>query len=127
MLWLCTHNGPALYLYFHHVHANFGGNDRSAQPSCETPTLPTFVPCLAAGHTSQRQPIRVLNTGGEAGPSGAGSHDHALLADTQSRWQDAAVQQCLKLCSSVDLVYKLLIQDIQPVLGECSLQLRRDV
>ena len=30
---------------------------------------------------------------------------------------DGAVQQCLKLCSSVDLVYKLLIQDIHPVLG----------
>lgn len=34
------------------------------------------------------------------------------------RWADGTVQQCLDLCCSVDLVYKLLIQETQPVLGK---------
>lgn len=68
--------------------------------------------CIAA------RTISVLPPGGEAGSSEAGSHDPALLAYKDCRWQNTAVQQCLQLCSSVDLVYKLLIQDIQPVLGE---------
>jgi len=36
----------------------------------------------------------------------------------EARWADGTVQQCLDLCCSVDLVYKLLIQEIQPVLGK---------
>ncbi|KAL3146802.1 hypothetical protein ABBQ38_014781 [Trebouxia sp. C0009 RCD-2024] len=39
-----------------------------------------------------------------------------LLGEAEARWADATVQQCLDLCSNVDLVYKLLIQDIHPVL-----------
>ena len=55
--------------------------------------------------------------GDGAGPSSAGINSMAMAVHPDSRWLDGAVQQCLKLCSSVDLVYKLLIQDIHPVLG----------
>ncbi len=41
-----------------------------------------------------------------------------MSTGAEARWADGTVQQCLDLCSSVDLVYKLLIQEIQPVLGE---------
>ena len=37
------------------------------------------------------------------------------------QWEDPAVQQCLDLCSNVDLVYKLLIQEIQPVSSKLHL------
>ncbi|DBB18625.1 TPA: Baculoviral IAP repeat-containing protein 6 [Trebouxia sp. C0006] len=39
------------------------------------------------------------------------------LEGAEARWADVTVQQCLDLCSNVDLVYKLLIQEIQPVLA----------
>ena len=55
--------------------------------------------------------------GDGAGPSSASNDSTATAVDPDSRWLDGAVQQSLKLCSSVDLVYKLLIQDIHPVLG----------
>ncbi|KAL0043350.1 hypothetical protein WJX79_002441 [Trebouxia sp. C0005] len=39
------------------------------------------------------------------------------LEGAEVRWADGTVQQCLDLCCSVDLVYKLLIQETQPVLA----------
>ena len=44
-------------------------------------------------------------------------------AATGLQWEDASVQQCLDLCSNVDLVYKLLIQEIQPVSSKLHLLL----
>ena len=58
--------------------------------------------------------------GDRAGPSAV---IEATAAEPDPRWLDGAVQQCLKLCSNVDLVYKLLIQDIHPVLGKSTLLL----
>lgn len=46
------------------------------------------------------------------------SSDFHLSTGAEARWADVTVQQCLDLCSNVDLVYKLLIQEIQPVLGK---------
>ena len=40
-----------------------------------------------------------------------------LLSDAEARWADVTVQQCLDLCSNVELIYRLLIQEVQPVLG----------
>ncbi|KAL0040998.1 hypothetical protein WJX77_001679 [Trebouxia sp. C0004] len=43
------------------------------------------------------------------------------LEGAEARWANGTVQQCLDLCCSVDLVYKLLIQEIQPVLAAAGL------
>ena len=51
----------------------------------------------------------------------AGGSDMQSAVELQ--WEDRTVQQCLELCSNVDLVYKLLIQEIQPVLGRLPLLL----
>ena len=56
--------------------------------------------------------------GDRAGPS---SDDKATAVEPDPRWLDGAVQQCLKLCSNVDLVYKLLLHEIHPVLGKSVL------
>ena len=60
--------------------------------------------------------------------AGSKAHDKAsartamsdLQDEAEAQWADATVQQCLDLCSNVDMVYKLLIQEIQPVLGPSS-------
>ena len=44
----------------------------------------------------------------------------SVLSGGEARWADCNVQQCLDLCTSVDLLHKLLVQEIQPVLGELT-------
>lgn len=51
----------------------------------------------------------------------ASSANPDLHAQQEERWADPTVQHCLDLCSDVNLVYKLLIQEIQPVLGNLCL------
>ena len=48
----------------------------------------------------------------------ASSASTGLPVEEEARWADATVQQCLNLCSNVDMIYNLLIQEIQPVLGK---------
>lgn len=44
----------------------------------------------------------------------------SVVSGGEARWADRNVQHCLDLCTSVDLLHKLLIQEIQPVLGKLT-------
>ena len=68
-------------------------------------------------------PSPVAGSGAASNPSAssASSATPDLLGDAEARWADTAVLQCLDLCSNVDLIYKLLIQEIQPVLRKSLL------
>ena len=83
--------------------------------------LALSLTCCAAAllvpHTYPQSPCPLAGSGAAQNPS-ASSAIPDLLGEAEARWADTTVQQCLDLCSNVDLIYKLIIQEIQPVLGK---------
>ena len=72
---------------------------------------------LVRVHEVSHSPSPVAGSGAALNPP-ASSATPDLLAEAEARCADTTVQQCLDLCSNVDLIYKLLIQEVQPVLSK---------